>query len=265
MTGRAERSLERALETPQGKYRYARRLFATIADRYDLITRLLSFGCDQRWKRMLVRRAGVAPGMRVLDLACGTGDLAELMSRRGATVIGLDFTAPMIARARRKGIDHASWVVGDMTHLPLPAEAFDVVTIGYGLRNVVDLPRALDEIAATLRPGGVLAALDFERPESASIRAIYLGYLTVVGSALGAALHGDPGTYRYIPATVARYPGARPVAVMMRDAGLTAVEHVPIFGGLMAAHFARKRSEPPPPHPVECGRGNDHRGSVGAS
>jgi len=235
-------SLERALAAPETKRRYVRRLFATIADRYDFITRFLSFGRDGAWKVRLVDLAGVRPGTRALDLACGTGDIALLSASRGADVVGLDVTPRMIELARVKPPTGppVHWLVGDMTSLPLPAARFDLVTTGYGLRNVPDLPRALAEIHRVLAPGGTLCSLDFDRPETAWLRAVYLGYLTVVGSSLGFVLHRDPDTYRYIPESIRRYPGARGVAGLMRDAGFVDVQHVPVLGGLMAIHVARR-------------------------
>jgi demethylmenaquinone methyltransferase/2-methoxy-6-polyprenyl-1,4-benzoquinol methylase len=236
------RSLATAFDTPEAKRRYVRRLFATIADRYDFITRFLSFGRDRHWKAQLVDRAGVQAGWRGLDLACGTGDIAFEVARRGATVLGLDVTHRMIALARAKAVagDRTAWVVGDMLALPVPDADRHLVTTGYGLRNVPDLPVALAEIHRVLKPGGVLCSLDFDRPEAAWLRAIYLGYLTAVGSALGWVLHRDPDTYRYIPASIRRYPGSRGVAALMRAAGFTDVEHLRVLGGLMAIHVARK-------------------------
>jgi ubiquinone/menaquinone biosynthesis C-methylase UbiE len=114
------------------------------------------------------------------------------------------------------------------------------VTTGYGLRNVPDLPRTLSEIYRVLKPGGVVCSLDFDRPEAPWIRAIYLGYLTAVGSALGWMLHRDPDTYRYIPASIRRYPGARGVADLMRAAGFGHVRCLPVFGGFMAIHVAHR-------------------------
>lgn len=234
-------SLDDALASPVAKFRHVRRLFATIADRYDLITRLLSFGRDGRWKRRAIEFAGVKHGSRVLDLACGTGDLALLASGRGASVVGLDLTHRMVVLARAKpGASVVSWVVGDMCALPIPDAAFDVITTGYGLRNVPDLERALRECVRVLRPGGVLCSLDFDRPEPAWLRAPYLAYLRAVGGLLGWVLHRDPDTYRYIPASIARYPGARRVTAMMEAAGLREVRHVPVLGGLMAIHVATK-------------------------
>jgi len=216
-----------------------RRLFATIADRYDFITRFLSFGRDSAWKRQLIERSGLQPGWRVLDLACGTGDLARAAAERGARVTGLDITPRMIDLARAKSRT-IGWVVGDMSALPVQSSAFDLATVGYGLRNVPDLPRALAEIHRVLRPGGQVCALDFNRPESSIVRAVYLTYLTIVGSALGWVLHRDPDTYRYIPASIQRYPGARGVIALMQEAGFSDVRHVRVLGGLMAIHIARK-------------------------
>ena len=234
-----------ALESPDSKRRYVRRLFATIADRYDLITVLLSFGLDAGWKRRLVTLAEPVRGKSALDLACGTGDIAFELSGRGATVVGLDITVRMVELACSKISSSAQppvpsprFLAGDMMALPFPDRAFDVVTTGYGLRNVPELSAAVREIARVLRPGGVLLSLDFNRPSNSLVRAVYLGYLTLVGSALGYALHRDPDTYRYIPESLRRYPGADRVAAMMRDEGFATAEWVPVLGGLMAIHRA---------------------------
>lgn len=234
-----EVKLQHALARPDTKRRYNQRLFTTIAARYDLITRLLSFGRDQAWKRRVVELARVGPGDRVLDLACGTGDLVERSRERGAQVVGLDLTPRMLALARQRHIQ-APLVAADMCLLPVVSETFSVVTVGYGLRNVPDLPVALKEIHRALKPGGRLCALDFDRPESAWLRGIYLGYLNVVGGALGWVLHRDPDTYRYIPASISRYPGARGVVTLMGAAGFVNVRHVKVFGGFMAIHIAEK-------------------------
>lgn len=234
--------LARAFDSPEDKRRYVRRLFATIAARYDLITRLLSLGLDQRWKAHLVEATGASAGSRALDLACGTGDLAQRLAARGASVTGLDVTPAMLLLARAKPAGSGiRWVAGDMTALPLADASVDVISTGYGLRNVPDLRLALSEAYRVLADNGRLASLDFNRPESAIVRGPYLAYLTVVGSALGWLLHRDPDTYRYIPASIRRYPGAAGVARLMEDAGFTDVRVVPVLGGLMAIHLAAKR------------------------
>lgn len=233
--------LDRAFDSPDAKRRYNARLFTTIAGRYDFITRLLSYGRDQAWKRDLIARAAIRRGERVLDLAAGTGDLAIAAAAHGASVAALDLAPRMVRLARAKpGATPVRFLVGDMTALPLPAASVDVVTTGYGLRNVPDLSRAIAEIARVLAPGGRFLSLDFERPEHPGWRRAYLTYLTVVGSTVGTLLHGDPDTYRYIPASLARYPGAAAVAGMLRDAGFAEAAAVRVMGGFMAIHVARK-------------------------
>jgi demethylmenaquinone methyltransferase/2-methoxy-6-polyprenyl-1,4-benzoquinol methylase len=185
--------------------------------------------------------ANIPPGARVIDLACGTGDLAVLSARQGARVVGLDVTPAMLELARDKpGGAGVTWIAGDICALPVQRSAFDVATTGYGLRNVPDLHRALREIHDTLGPTGTMCSLDFNRPDWFPLRAVYLAYLTIVGSALGFVLHGDPDTYRYIPESIRRYPGAAKVCDMLRDCGFRDVLHVPVLGGLMAIHVASK-------------------------
>ena len=245
-------SLDSAFESPHAKRRYVRNLFATIADRYDLITRVLSYGQDARWKAKLVNLAGVRAGDRALDLACGTGDIAFAVTDRGAVTVGLDITHRMveIARGRTVGPSPGSgrpgpgpwFLTGDMTNLPFRSSSFDLVTTGYGLRNVPDLDAALDEIARVLKPQGRLLSLDFNRPENALVRGAYLSYLTIVGATLGWLLHRDPDTYRYIPASIRRYPGAQGVAGRMSARGFSKVRVVPLLFGLMTLHLAERSS-----------------------
>jgi ubiquinone/menaquinone biosynthesis methyltransferase len=231
--------LRAALAAPDSKSRYVRRLFSTIAERYDLITRLLSYGQDRRWKARVAELAAARPGMRALDLACGTGDIAFTLATRGADVVGLDITHRMLQLARSKG-RAAQFVTGDMLALPFGDEAFDLVTTGYGLRNVPDIPRAIAEMQRVLKPGGTLLSLDFNRPANPIVRGVYLAYLTLVGSTLGFILHRDPDTYRYIPESIRRYPGAIEVNAMIGRAGFSKSQYLPVLGGLMAIHHARR-------------------------
>jgi ubiquinone/menaquinone biosynthesis methyltransferase len=237
-----------AIATPDGKRRYVRKLFSTIADRYDLITVVLSYGQDQRWKRRLVDLAPprVESGGLALDLATGTGDIAFQLASSGWNVVGLDVTRRMIelaqskAAARRLDRSVPGFLVGDMLALPFPARVFDVVTAGYGLRNVPDLRAAIDEMHRVLKSGGQVLSLDFNRPSNPVVRGIYLAYLKITGGLLGWVLHGDADTYRYIPASIRNYPGAEGVARLLEARGFVGVRHLAVLGGLMTIHIAFK-------------------------
>jgi demethylmenaquinone methyltransferase/2-methoxy-6-polyprenyl-1,4-benzoquinol methylase len=245
-----------AIATPDGKRRYVRALFSTIADRYDLITVVLSYGQDQRWKRRLVNLAGrgdkmAAPrrperGRRALDLATGTGDIAFRLAEAGWDVVGLDVTRRMVELAQKKSAAARGnrrapdFLVGDMLALPFPSASFDVVTAGYGLRNVPDLQIAIDEIHRVLKNGGQALSLDFNRPASPIVRRVYLAYLQLTGGLLGWILHRDADTYRYIPASIRNYPGAAGVARLLEARGFVRVEYQPVLGGLMTIHVAHK-------------------------
>jgi demethylmenaquinone methyltransferase/2-methoxy-6-polyprenyl-1,4-benzoquinol methylase len=250
-------TLRSAISTPEGKRRYVRQLFATIADRYDFITGFLSYGQDRRWKRRLLQLARVTSEDRVLDLACGTGDLLFEAARSARRAVGLDVTFRMLELAKRRSdaeirlqptrvegspfAGRLTFITGDMVALPFGDAQFDVITTGYGLRNVPDLDRSLTEIYRVLAPGGRMLSLDFNRPQNAVVRAAYLTYLTLVGSTLGLALHGDADTYRYIPESIRNYPGAHSVARMMEQLGFVDVRVIPVLFGFMAIHLARKR------------------------
>jgi demethylmenaquinone methyltransferase/2-methoxy-6-polyprenyl-1,4-benzoquinol methylase len=235
--------LRETVRSPSAKGPFVRRLFATIADRYDFITVALSYGRDRAWKRRLVSMAGPLEGRVAVDLACGTGDIAQLLRGQGATVVGLDLTPRMISLARRRAgsrADAPMFVVGDMSDLPFEDARFDVVTTGYGLRNVPDLERSVSEAARVLRPGGVFLSLDFNRPDHPLVRGAYYGYLTLVGSMLGWVLHRDPNTYRYIPESIRYYPGAAAVVRTLNSHGFRDACWYRVLGGLMAIHRARR-------------------------
>ena len=248
-------TLSDAISTPEGKQRYVRRLFATIADRYDFITRFLSYGQDRRWKRRLIMLARLEPSDRVLDVACGTGDLVFGTAPHVASAVGMDVTFRMLQLAVRRATAVGSagrgreprFVTGDMQVLPFASHTFTVVTTGYGLRNVPDLPRSLREIQRVLAPNGRLLSLDFDRPSNPVVRWAYLWYLTIVGSLLGVVLHGDPDTYRYIPESIRRYPGSQGVAKLLEQLGFSDVRVVSVLGGLMAIHVATAPARDPAP------------------
>ena len=208
-----------------------REMFTRLAERYDLVNDVMSFGMHRKWKRQAVRLAldGPKPPARMLDLCCGTGDMifhaGELGARR---IVGADFTLPMLAVARRRARAAAGspdLVAADALRLPFRDAVFDAITVGYGLRNVADPRRALAEMRRVLAPGGRAVVLDFGKPDNPVARALYGGYLRTMMPAVGWAFHGDPETYSYIPDSLERYPAQRGVEDMMRDVGFTKVRY----------------------------------------
>ena len=179
-----------------------REMFSTISPRYDFITRAFSYGMDRAWKREGVARARLGEGALTLDLAAGTGDFTRIVERQvpGARSLALDLTFPMLALARRDGVDRA--VCGDAMRLPFADGAFDAVFVGYGLRNFPRLDEALREIQRVLKPGGCLVSLDFFLPGNPLWRFLYLGYLYLNGAFWGLLLHGRPRIYTYIPDSI---------------------------------------------------------------
>ena len=216
--------------------------FASIADRYVLTNHVLSLGIDVLWRRRVARLvAGTSP-RRVLDLATGSGDLAEAVSRacgEDVEVIGADFCAPMLAHARRRGLPHL--VVADGMCLPFEDEAFDALTIGYGLRNMESWPGALTEMRRVLRPGGRLVILDFSLPGLALIRGPYRLYLHRVLPTLGGWLTGNRQAYAYLGQSIERFPAGEAMAGLIEEAGFDEVEAMPLWGGISSIYVATAR------------------------
>lgn len=220
---------------------HVHQLFATIARRYDLLNDLMSLGLHRRWKTRLVRRA--RNPRRSLDLCCGTGDIAQ---RLPGFVIGVDFTAAMlqIAATRPRRTGRVCWVRADALRLPFVDNSFDVVTVGYGLRNLADLPTGLREIYRVLRPGGQLLTLDFGKPTAAWARRLYFGYLRTVLPLLGQWFCGDRDTHAYILDSLETYPAQRGLVEHMRATGLVDCGFEEFWFGAMAINWGRK----PAPH-----------------
>ncbi len=205
-------------------------MFDRIAPVYDVMNRVMTAGLDQRWRRATVR-AVVKPGDRVLDAACGTGDLAIIAAKAGANVTGLDFSEAMLERARRKAPD-LEWTRGDLLALPFGDESFDAATVGFGVRNVADLPGAIEELRRVLRPGGRLGILEITRPRGL-LRVFYSLWFDRIVPLLGKVLPGGEA-YTYLPASVRRFPGPDDLAAQM--AGFREVEYRLFAGGIVALH-----------------------------
>ena len=214
-----------------------REMFDRIAPVYDLMNRAMSLGLDVRWRRMTAR-AVVRPGDRVLDVCCGTGDLAVADREAGGDVIGLDFSEQMLAHARRKS-DTIEWTRGDATALPFPEEAFDSVTVGFGVRNLKDMESGLRELARVLRPGGRLGCLEITRPRGA-LRPFFRLWFDGLVPLAGRVLPGG-SAYTYLPASVGRFPGPEDLAAAMDRAGFGAIRWRLLGGGIVALHTAVKQ------------------------
>ncbi|MCX6927007.1 MAG: bifunctional demethylmenaquinone methyltransferase/2-methoxy-6-polyprenyl-1,4-benzoquinol methylase UbiE [Verrucomicrobia bacterium] len=239
-------------------------LFNRIAPRYDLINDLQSFGLHRYWKRRVIELACPQPGLRALDACCGTGDLALGLARRGAQVTGLDFSRRMLERAAQRQPESQSrepergqdaspaprFIRGDAQHLPFADNSFDIVTVGYGLRNLASWEAGLGEMQRVAKSGGRLVVLDFGKPDNPLWRGLYFGYLKLFVPCLGQIFCGSASAYSYILESLKHYPAQRGVEAKMRELGLVQVRVVNLLGGVMSINYGEKRIAG-----VERGRG----------
>jgi demethylmenaquinone methyltransferase/2-methoxy-6-polyprenyl-1,4-benzoquinol methylase len=210
-----------------------RTMFDRIAPVYDAMNRVMTAGLDVRWRR-LAAEAAVRKGDRVLDAACGTGDLAIADRKAGAGhVTGLDFSEQMLVRARKKNTS-IEWIQGDMLALPFADETFDAATVGFGVRNVEDLALGLRELRRVLRPGGRIAILEITQPRG-PLRPFYSLWFDRVVPVLGKVLPGGDA-YTYLPASVKRFPTAERLADLLREAGFGEVRFKLMGGSIVALH-----------------------------
>jgi demethylmenaquinone methyltransferase/2-methoxy-6-polyprenyl-1,4-benzoquinol methylase len=210
-----------------------RGMFDRIAPVYDLMNRVMTAGLDQRWRRLAVGEV-VWPGDRVLDVCCGTGDLAVAAERRGGRVVGLDFSPRMLERARRKS-GTIEWVQGDALALPFPDADFDGATVGFGVRNLEDLEGGMRELARVVRPGGKVAVLEITRPRGI-LRPFFRLWFDVLVPLAGRVLPGGEA-YTYLPASVRRFPGPEDLSMLMGRAGFQHVQYRLLGGGTVALHI----------------------------
>ncbi|MHB1929582.1 MAG: ubiquinone/menaquinone biosynthesis methyltransferase [Acidimicrobiales bacterium] len=218
-----------AAALPEGddKRRAVRAMFDTIAPRYDLVNRIMTFGMDRGWRRAAVQGLGLAAGARVVDVACGTGELCRDLASAGCRPFGVDLSAGMLRHARTD----APLVHADALRLPLPDGAVDGAVSGFALRNFVALPPLFAELRRVLRPGGRIALLDVAAPTQPVLRAGHAVYFGRVVPLVGAAL-SDAAAYRYLPRSVAYLPPAAALVGQLRSAGFADVEHRLLSGGI---------------------------------
>jgi demethylmenaquinone methyltransferase/2-methoxy-6-polyprenyl-1,4-benzoquinol methylase len=214
-------------------------MFDRIAPVYDVMNRVMTAGLDRRWRRLTVE-AVVRAGDRVLDACCGTGDLAVAAERHGAaSVVGLDFSERMLERARRKS-QSVEWVRGDLLALPFADASFDAATVGFGVRNVADLERALRELRRVLHSGGRLAVLEITQPRG-PLRPFFSVWFDRVVPLLGRLLPGGKA-YTYLPASVRRFPGAEELGSLLEACGFEAVQFRLLGGTIVALHTAAAKA-----------------------
>lgn len=226
-----------------------RRMFGSIAGRYDLLNHVLSLGVDLYWRRRTVRLVPPRPdGGPILDVCTGTGDLALAYwkaSGRSARIVATDFCHPMLVLANRKGRQagaeqHISWIEADTQQLPFAADTFQIVCVAFGLRNVSDTDRGLADMVRVCRPGGTVAVLEFSMPTLWPLSSLYRFYFRRVLPRIGQALaKNDDSAYNYLPASVSQFPQAE-LCARMQAAGLSQVEFHPFTLGIATLYAGRK-------------------------
>lgn len=223
-------------------------LFSAIARRYDLINDIQSFGMHRGWKKRLVALASVKSGDNVLDICCGTGDVAFAFATQGVKSTGLDFTEEMIAVAeqRREAMNqqaaktNPAFVHGDAMNLPFADSSFDAVTVGYGLRNLANWEKGLSEMVRVAKSGARVVVLDFGKPDNALWRTIYFGYLRLCVPVYGLLFAGRASAYAYILESLRHYPAQRGVEASMHALGLRNVRVINLIGGAMSFNYGEK-------------------------
>lgn len=236
-------------------------MFSAIADRYDLMNRLMTAGLDARWRRTAASAADVPPAQPVLDVCCGTGDLAFTLKRTypQSHVTGLDFSEAMLEQARAKAarLGLAAGVTfahGDLLALPFADDSFAATTVAFGVRNVADLPGAFAEMTRVTRPGGRVVCLEITTPPAGLGRRFHGLWFERLVPRLGAAVADDGSAYSYLPASVRAFPSAEELSLVMAEAGLGGVHFVRHGLGIIALHVAHV--------PGDRGGRGGHAGSV---
>jgi demethylmenaquinone methyltransferase/2-methoxy-6-polyprenyl-1,4-benzoquinol methylase len=225
-----------------------RAVFDSVANKYDLMNDLMSFGIHRLWKRQAIELAGVRRGHRVLDLAAGTGDLSARFSGLvgpDGMVVFSDINASMLHQGRLRMLDEGRvgnlrYVQADAQHLPFPDDYFDCVTIGFGLRNVTDKQRALDAIYRTVKPGGRLLILEFSKPTNKPMEALYDAYSFSLLPKIGRLVTNDEDSYRYLAESIRMHPDQETLKQMMEDAGFERCDYFNFTAGVVALHRGYK-------------------------
>ena len=238
---------EKESATTNEQARRVREMFAAIAGRYDLLNHLLSGNVDRRWRTLVAKALSttlVKSDARVLDVACGTGDLSLTLFENGkAKIIGLDFCRPMLDIAASKSGKTGSalsLIEGDALNLPFTSGSFDAATIAFGLRNLTSTEAGFKELLRVLKPGGSVAVLEFSRPNTPLLRTFFKFYFTKLLPVIGGWISGSKSAYQYLPDSVSRFPDQRKLASLMEEAGFEKVSFQNLTGGIAALHLGSR-------------------------
>lgn len=239
--------------TNREQARRVREMFATIAARYDLLNHLLSVNIDKRWRRRVAKTLHATLPLlpssgegeaRILDVACGTGDLSLTLFESGdARVVGIDFCRPMLRiatlKASRLGFE-VPFIEGDALSLPFRDRSFEAATIAFGLRNLADVEAGFEELFRVLKPGGRVIVLEFSKPTTPVLRSLFRVYFTKVLPLFGGLISGSMTAYQYLPDSVSRFPDQTELASMMRQVGFAEVTFQNLSGGIAALHLGTR-------------------------
>jgi demethylmenaquinone methyltransferase / 2-methoxy-6-polyprenyl-1,4-benzoquinol methylase len=224
-----------------------RRMFDQIAPTYELVNSVTSAGRDRHWRRKMVELARVRPDDVLLDIACGTGDVARNFASVGEggmrprQIVGLDFSLPMLEQAARRPIAAGDFCQGDALRLPVADASVSIVTCAFGIRNFQDLARGFAEMHRVLRPGGRAVLLEFSLPRRPAMRWVYLFYIRRILPLLGRLISRDrSGAYRYLPSSVVSFPDRDSIAARLREAGFSGVAVHPLTLGIVAVYVAER-------------------------
>jgi demethylmenaquinone methyltransferase/2-methoxy-6-polyprenyl-1,4-benzoquinol methylase len=241
---------ESATRTEQS--RRVREMFASIAARYDLLNHLLSGNIDKTWRRRVAQTLhtivplppSVLSNARILDVACGTGDLSFTLFESGkAQIVGIDFCRPMLqiatSKATRRGFE-VPFIEGDALFLPFRDRSFEAATIAFGLRNLTGVEAGFTELLRVLKPGGKVVVLEFSKPTTPVLRSLFGIYFTKVLPILGGLISGSTSAYQYLPESVLRFPDQSELASVMKEAGFEEVTYQNLSGGIAAIHIGMR-------------------------
>lgn len=222
-------------------------IFENIAQKYDKMNDIISFGQHRAWRRVAMKKISMQPGQTAIDVCCGTCDWAIDLAKASGTgrIVGLDFSRNMLEVARTKitrlGLqDQIELVEDNAMALPFPDETFDIATIGWGLRNVPDYLQVLKEMHRVVKPGGLVACLDMSKPTWQPFKGIYYFYFEKIMPYLGKVFAGDYESYAWLPESLKSFPGRDGLAELFYEAGSRSVDVTPFFGGIACLHIGRK-------------------------